>query len=73
METPLKSKKDAQQKPTPRPSSSLGDPPTDESIASLAYLFWEKEGRPAGRDVDHWLQAEVQLRSGPVPEAPPGD
>jgi hypothetical protein len=35
--------------------------PTDEEIAQCAYLIWEREGRPAGRAKEHWLQAETQL------------
>lgn len=27
-------------------------------IAKLAYGYWELEGRPDGRAVDHWLRAE---------------
>jgi len=45
-----------------------------EEIARLAYQAWEKDGRPAGRDMEYWLQAETQLRltavlPGPVPDA----
>lgn len=36
--------------------------PHDE-IARLAYLNWEKEGCPSGRDQDYWLEAEQQLRA----------
>jgi hypothetical protein len=36
-------------------------PPTSEEIAFCAYLLWEKEGRPTGREIIHWLQAEEQL------------
>lgn len=35
--------------------------PTHEEIAECAYLIWEKEGCPEGRDMDHWCQAELQL------------
>jgi hypothetical protein len=35
--------------------------PTEEEIAQCAYLIWEGEGRPAGREKEHWLQAETQL------------
>ncbi len=35
--------------------------PAPEDIAICAYLIWEKEGRPAGRAKEHWLQAETQL------------
>ena len=33
-----------------------------ETIAKYAYLIWEHESRPDGRQVDHWHQAEVHLR-----------
>ncbi len=31
-------------------------------IATAAYYIWEKEGRPQGRDMDHWLKAEHHVR-----------
>jgi hypothetical protein len=37
--------------------------PTSEQIARAAYLVWEQEGRPQGRDMAHWLQAELQLKA----------
>ena len=41
--------------------SATDKQPTQEDIAICAYLIWESEGRPEGRDVNDWLQAEVQL------------
>lgn len=35
--------------------------PSAQEIAICAYAIWEKEGRPCGRDVEHWLQAKAQL------------
>ncbi len=35
--------------------------PTDDAIRDRAYLIWEREGRPPGRDRDHWLQAAWEL------------
>jgi hypothetical protein len=32
-------------------------------IARLAFSYWEKAGRPRGRDLEFWLQAESQLRT----------
>jgi hypothetical protein len=26
-----------------------------------AYYIWEAEGRPEGRDIEHWLRAESEL------------
>ena len=37
--------------------------PRPEQIALLAYHIWEQEGRPAGREQEHWLQAESQMKS----------
>jgi len=34
-----------------------------DEIARLAYLKWESEGRPAGRSLQHWLDAEQLLRT----------
>ena len=27
----------------------------------LAYLIWEHDGRPEGRELEHWYQAEMYL------------
>jgi len=35
--------------------------PSHDEIAAAAYLIWIKEGRPHGRDREHWFQAETQL------------
>jgi DUF2934 family protein len=34
---------------------------TKDEIAVCAYFIWEQEGKPVGRALDHWLQAELQL------------
>lgn len=31
-----------------------------------AYELWEAEGRPTGREVEHWLRAEAEVR-GQIP------
>jgi hypothetical protein len=33
-----------------------------DAVALRAYQLWEAAGRPAGRDAEHWLQAEAELR-----------
>jgi Protein of unknown function (DUF2934) len=33
-----------------------------EEISKRAREIWEREGRPEGRDKEHWLQAEAELR-----------
>jgi hypothetical protein len=39
--------------------------PTDTDVLrrktqERAYAFWESEGRPLGRHLDHWCQAEAE-------------
>ena len=34
---------------------------TKEEITLAAYQIWEKAGRPSGRDLECWLEAEKQL------------
>ncbi|HEY5811278.1 MAG TPA: DUF2934 domain-containing protein [Terrimicrobiaceae bacterium] len=34
---------------------------TEDEVAVCAYFIWEQEGKPIGRALDHWLQAELQL------------
>ncbi len=36
-------------------------PPSPEEIRREAYYRWEREGRPEGRDQEHWLEAEQAL------------
>ena len=46
-------------------TASTGKSKTDAEIARLAYSIWEAEGRPEGRDHEHWLRAkELVERSG---------
>jgi hypothetical protein len=35
---------------------------TNEEISKRAREIWEREGRPEGRDKEHWLQAEAELQ-----------
>lgn len=38
--------------------------PTHDEIALCAMSIWEEEGRPQGRELEHWLLAEARLRQG---------
>ncbi len=38
--------------------------PTHEQITRRAYEIFIERGRPEGRDLEHWLEAEKQLRAG---------
>ncbi len=43
---------------------------SSEEIAVVAYRLWEADGRPDGRAVEHWLEAEAILRGdGAIGEA----
>jgi H+-transporting ATPase len=44
---------------TPLPVQQI----TTDQIASRAYSIWEQQGRPAGKESEHWFQAEQQLKS----------
>ena len=35
--------------------------PMSGDIERLAYSIWEKEGKPHGLELEHWLQAESLL------------
>jgi hypothetical protein len=43
--------------------------PTQEQIARRAYEIFVERGQPAGRDLEHWLEAERQLRTAGQPKA----
>jgi len=32
-----------------------------QSTAARAYTIWESEGRPHGRDAEHWARAEAEV------------
>jgi len=48
------------EKSTPS-SASTGIP--HEQISERARTLWLKHGKPEGRDLEHWLEAERQLRA----------
>jgi hypothetical protein len=37
------------------------DPELRHRIEERAYALWEANGRPEGRALDHWLQAEQEI------------
>lgn len=37
-------------------------PPSNHQIAALAHALWIDRGRPEGGDLEHWFEAERQLR-----------
>ena len=48
--------------PTPAPQTTPVKIP-HEKIAMRAYERWVKRGRPAGTDVQDWIEAEAELRA----------
>ena len=37
----------------------------EQAIREHSYFIWEREGRPLGRNLEHWLLAEAELRAAP--------
>lgn len=37
--------------------------PSSEQVADLAYRIWDAEGRPNGRDLVYWHEAEARLHA----------
>ena len=50
-------------------SSGEGQPAGEQAIRERAYAIWEEEGRPDGKDLDHWLRAEAEIISATEPQA----
>jgi Protein of unknown function (DUF2934) len=51
-------------------TSPMGDaramPSREQAIAQAAYLLSERDGFPAGRDLEYWLRAEADYDTRPV-------
>ena len=43
--------------------TSPNSTPTHEQITKRAHEIFIERGQPEGRDLDHWLEAEKQLRA----------
>jgi predicted amidohydrolase YtcJ len=45
---------------------------TQQTIQERSYSIWEREGRPHGRHLEHWAQAESELLAevAPPPKRP---
>ena len=44
-----------------------------QQISEKAYRLWEKEGQPAGRELDHWVEAERQVDGSTQPNEGEGN
>ncbi len=38
-------------------------PDRHAEVAKRAYTMWELEGRPTGKDLEHWLRAEAEIEA----------
>ena len=47
--------------PADIPAAAESDGHKDDQIRERAYLISVDEGRPNGREVDHWLRAKWEL------------
>jgi hypothetical protein len=45
-------------------SRARGESPQEDAIRSRARELWKQQGRPTGRDVEFWLQAEREILQG---------
>jgi hypothetical protein len=43
-------------------STETRENPAHDEISERAHAIWEERGRPDGRELEHWLDAERQLR-----------
>jgi hypothetical protein len=53
--------------PVDIPVTKDGDGPTDDKIRERAHLIWIDEGRPDGRELDHWMRAKWEIEQDPHP------
>lgn len=35
----------------------------EKEIASRSYFIWEREGKPEGKALEHWLRAKVEIEA----------
>jgi hypothetical protein len=53
-----------------KPAKRLSDE-ARRAIELRAYLIWEGEGRPHGREKEHWQRAEAEILSTKPAKKPP--
>jgi hypothetical protein len=41
---------------------------SESAVRDRSYFIWLAEGKPHGRDLDHWLQAQAEFEAGAGPE-----
>jgi hypothetical protein len=45
--------------------TSIAVRPSRDQVATIAYQIYLQEGRPQGRDLQHWSEAEARLAAVP--------
>jgi hypothetical protein len=50
-------------KSSPTVSGNSNDAKLNEMIRDRAYYLWEAKGRPEGKDMEIWIQAEREIRA----------
>jgi hypothetical protein len=38
----------------------------EQAVRERAYVIWEREGRPAVKELAHWLQAKAEITVGKI-------
>ncbi len=49
------------------PAARSTSEPSFDAVSRRAFEIWERNGRMPGHDLENWLQAEAELRSGSSP------
>ena len=52
---------------------TAADSDIEDRIRARAHQIWEEEGRPEGRDREHWERAEREVRAAIRDSAPPAE
>jgi Protein of unknown function (DUF2934) len=42
--------------------------PSEDEVRERAHVIWLAEGKPEGREVDHWMQARRELERAAGPD-----
>jgi hypothetical protein len=61
-----KSKKSPAKKPNGAANGDFDDMNDGDKVARRAYEIYESRGAQHGSDLDHWLEAERELKPGPT-------
>jgi len=56
----------ARQPQTPKSNGASNSNVSEDDIARRAYEIYESRGAQHGSDLDHWLEAERELKPGPT-------